>query len=82
MYRHSDLQKNELMLKIRQQSIQCAGNSRLKIFGHLDCASGKRMKKENRVFFRNEDEALSKGFRPCAHCMPEHYEIWKKEQCE
>ncbi len=41
-----------------------------KIFGRLDCKSGMRMKKENRVFFLNLEDAVSSGFRPCKNCMP------------
>jgi methylphosphotriester-DNA--protein-cysteine methyltransferase len=66
---------------IKNNSIQYAGNLRLKIFGHLNCKSGRRMKKENRVFFQTEIEAVSSGFRPCGHCMPIRYrEISKKKE--
>jgi len=42
-----------------------------RIFGRLDCASGKRkMRKENRVFFRSWEEAIACGFRPCKICKP------------
>ena len=36
-----------------------------KIFGRLDCCSGVRMHKENRVFFLTWDDALANGYRPC-----------------
>nr|WP_317126867.1 Ada metal-binding domain-containing protein [Chryseobacterium bernardetii] len=35
------------------------------------------MKKENRVFFTDESEALQNGYRPCGHCMKESYRQWK-----
>ncbi len=42
-----------------------------KIFGRLDCRSGKRlMKKENRVFFLTWDDAIAAGYRPCKKCRP------------
>ena len=41
-----------------------------KIFGRLDCKSGKRMKKENRVFFYTWDDAVAEGYRPCKKCKP------------
>lgn len=41
-----------------------------KIFGRLDCRSGKRMKKENRVFFLTWDDAIEAGYRPCKNCKP------------
>lgn len=48
-----------------------AGSKRQKIFGRLDCPSGKRLlKKENRVFFADWEDAIEAGFRPCLHCKP------------
>jgi len=41
-----------------------------KIFGRLDCKSGKRMKKENRVFFLTWQDAICEGYRPCKKCKP------------
>ena len=41
-----------------------------KIFGRLDCKSGMRMKKENRVFFRDLETAVKEGYRPCMKCKP------------
>lgn len=41
-----------------------------KIFGRLDCKSGIRMKRENRVFFLNWDDAIAAGYRPCKKCKP------------
>jgi methylphosphotriester-DNA--protein-cysteine methyltransferase len=35
------------------------------------------MKAENRVFFSSEEEAITCGYRPCAHCLPEKYKRWK-----
>ncbi len=62
-----------LFKRIRQGEIKFAGNARLKIYGKLSCGSGKRMKKENRVFFKSEAEAVSLGYRACKHCMRERY---------
>ena len=41
-----------------------------KIFGRLDCESGKRMKKENRVFFHSLEDTINEGYRPCKNCKP------------
>ena len=57
--------------------IRFAGNQNLKIYGKLGCASGKRMKKINRVFFSSEEEAWQCGYRPCGNCMPEEYRLWR-----
>ncbi len=78
MWAHSKLTDTDLKRLIKNGAIVLAGNYRLKIYGKLSCPSGKRMKKENRVFFQNETEAIQLGFRPCGHCMPRQYQIWKK----
>ena len=62
---------------IRKGEIMLGGNKRLKIYGTLGCASGKRMKRKNRVFFKSDDEARKMGFRPCGHCMKPAYKQWK-----
>ena len=42
-----------------------------KIFGRLDCWSGKKnMKPENRVFFHTIEDAIREGYRPCKNCRP------------
>ncbi|MFX0095834.1 MAG: Ada metal-binding domain-containing protein [Candidatus Hodarchaeota archaeon] len=55
-----------------------AGHKRLKIFGRLDCWSGKRMKKSNRVFFHTLEDAIIQGFRPCKNCRPLDEQIFEK----
>ncbi|WP_262512196.1 Ada metal-binding domain-containing protein [Mucilaginibacter conchicola] len=59
------------------KQITFGGNHKLKIFGTLNCSSGRRMKIANRVFFKNEQEASSAGYRPCGHCMRAAYQKWK-----
>jgi len=58
--------------------VQFAGNRKLKIYGTLSCSSGKRMKAENRVFFKSAEKAVNSGYRPCGHCVREEYLLWKK----
>lgn len=42
-----------------------------KLFGRLDCWSGKKnMKPENRVFFHTIEDAVREGYRPCMNCRP------------
>ncbi len=42
-----------------------------KIFGRLDCESGRRkIKKENHVFFLTWEDAVAAGYRPCKLCRP------------
>ncbi len=59
---------------IEQGKVTLGGNKQLKIYGTLQCKSGKRMKKENRVFFISEEEAISYGYRPCGHCLKIKYQ--------
>jgi hypothetical protein len=77
MRNHELLASKELKLLLKNRKIQLAGNVRLKIYGLLTCASGRRMRKENRVFFENEAEAIQLGFRPCGHCMYGQYQKWR-----
>ena len=77
MILHAGLRDEELRRAIHNGDVVLAGNRRLKIFGTLRCASGKRMKKENRVFFTSEKEALQHGYRPCGHCLAKKYKDWR-----
>lgn len=79
MIQHSQLSSENLRSKIHSREICFGGNKKLKIYGVLSCRSGKRMKKENRVFFADEKEALENGYRPCGHCMREAYKLWKNQ---
>jgi methylphosphotriester-DNA--protein-cysteine methyltransferase len=66
---------------IDNKEIVFGGNKVLKIYGLLNCKSGKRIKFRNRVFFTSEAEAIAAGFRPCGHCMREKYQEWKRSSC-
>ncbi|WP_343523726.1 Ada metal-binding domain-containing protein [Pedobacter sp.] len=76
MIKHADISTEELKKHFKNKDICFGGNARLKIFGLLTCRSGKRMKKENRVFFRSVEEALQHGYRPCGHCLKTAYQQW------
>jgi methylphosphotriester-DNA--protein-cysteine methyltransferase len=80
MIAHTDIDSATLHRKIKQHEINFGGNRKLKIYGTLQCKSGKRMKEENRVFFISENEAISMGHRPCGHCMKNKYKQWKKKK--
>ncbi|MGN8037858.1 Ada metal-binding domain-containing protein [Chitinophaga sp. 22321] len=64
MFYHQTLQGLSLGRLIHTGKIQLGGNRSLKIYGTLSCASGKRMKTANRVFFADEAEARANGYRP------------------
>lgn len=58
------------------------GHTKLKIYGQLDCPSALRHLEngqyaKHRIFFANEGDAISNGYRPCGVCMPQKYKIWK-----
>ncbi len=85
MIRHNDFENNDsgkakLHQLIRQKKLVLGGNRKLKIYGELRCSSGKRMLRENRMFFRSEEEAIAAGFRPCGHCMKDRYRQWKQKK--
>lgn len=85
MIAHTDLgdtpfgRSRKLNELINKGEVQCGGNKKLKIYGTLSCASGKRMKVQNRVFFQSEQEAIEMSYRPCAHCMRQAYILWKAD---
>ncbi len=60
------------------------GHRRSRIFGRLDCPSALRAiasggpYARHRVFFADETDAISAGFRPCARCLPQAYRAWKR----
>ena len=77
MIQHVEINNKELWKKIKQIEIIFGGNYSFKIYGKLNCKSGKRMKKKNRVFFGSEKEAIEMGFRPCGNCMRNEYKKFK-----
>lgn len=78
MIAHVNISKEDLRSLIDTEKVTFAGNTSLKIYGLLSCTSGRRMKKENRVFFKDEEEAWREGFRPCGGCMRAAYLEWKR----
>lgn len=79
MIAHNDLLPTELRALIKAKVINFGGNKKLRIYGRLDCSSGKRMLITNRVFFTSVYEAQHLGYRPCGHCMKKEYIIWKNK---
>ena len=79
MLLHSTITSTALKSLLRKGHILFGGNRRLKIYGTLRCASGRRMKMANRVFFATEQEAVDAGYRPCGHCIKNAYTQWKKQ---
>jgi len=82
MFLHAELNEKQVKQLIHKSIVTIAGNRNLKIFGKLNCRSGKRMKKINRIFFESVQEALRNNFRPCGHCMKPEYNLWKNESLQ
>ena len=55
-----------------------AGVRTMKIFGRLDCGSGRRALTKNRVFFRSYEDAVAAGYRPCRNCHPVPGLTWQE----
>jgi methylphosphotriester-DNA--protein-cysteine methyltransferase len=77
MINHNQINDLALHRLIKNNEICLGGNTKLKIYGKLHCKSGKRMKKQNRVFFTSENEAITMNYRPCGNCMGTKYQYWK-----
>lgn len=62
------------------------GNSKLKIYGRLDCPSAlstiRRFPgsyEQKRVFFQDEKTALAAGYRPCGNCLRKKYDEYMSD---
>ncbi len=62
MIHHIKIRDVNLHKLIKQKEVGFGGNINLKIYGTLHCKWGKRMKRENRVFFLSETEGYKKWF--------------------
>ena len=65
---------------------QFGGNSKLKIYGRLDCPSANSTIRrfpgayeKHRVFFADEKTALAAGYRPCGNCLRQKYREYMKD---
>ncbi|GIS12483.1 MAG: hypothetical protein CM15mP115_16340 [Alphaproteobacteria bacterium] len=76
MIRHDAIDDDDLRRLIVTGHIRYGGNRRLRIYGRLDCALGKRMKRASRVFFGDADEARRGRFSSW-HCLRDDYARWK-----
>ena len=63
---------------------ELGGHRGTKIYGRLDCRAALQAiarggpYARHRVFFANEADAVSAGYRPCAVCMRTAYDEWKR----
>lgn len=60
------------------------GHKGLKVYGKLDCPTAIKWIEKgyyvtNRVFFKDEYDAIMAGYRPCGSCQKEKYQEWKTD---
>lgn len=59
----------------------CGGNSKLKVYGKVDCPNVLCYRDTKLdVFFENKEVANKLGYRPCAVCMRKEYLKWKESK--
>uniref|UniRef100_A0A2A4YZP7 Metal-binding protein n=1 Tax=OCS116 cluster bacterium TaxID=2030921 RepID=A0A2A4YZP7_9PROT len=73
IFYHAYFTDQQITDLVQSQTITLGGNKNLKIYGTLKCKSGKRMKRQNRVFFNSEQDAIANDYRPCGNCMRQAY---------
>ncbi|HKO55395.1 MAG TPA: methylated-DNA--[protein]-cysteine S-methyltransferase [Thermoanaerobaculia bacterium] len=60
----------EELERLGRQHVRYVGSRTTHIFCFPTCSDARRIREENRVPFRDADDALEDGFRPCRKCQP------------
>jgi O-6-methylguanine DNA methyltransferase len=55
---------------LAKEHIRYIGSRTTKIFCFPTCRDAKRIQEKNRAPFRDADDAMESGYRPCRHCQP------------
>ena len=55
---------------LAKEHVRYIGSRTTRIFCFPTCHGARRIQEENRVPFRDADDALESGFRPCRQCQP------------
>jgi len=55
---------------LAKEHVRYIGSRTTHIFCFPTCRDAKRIQEKNRVPFRDSDDALENGYRPCRHCQP------------
>jgi O-6-methylguanine DNA methyltransferase len=55
---------------LAREHIRYIGSRTTHIFCFPTCRDAKRIREENRVPFRDGDDAMERGYRPCRYCQP------------
>lgn len=77
-WNHDDLSDAEVRRLIQRRRIMLAGNRSRKVMGRLDCSSGRRMHRKNRILFPHAFIGTRSGYRPCGHCCRNAHWRWKR----
>lgn len=80
LYNHAELTDDQVRAMLKCGDIKFAGHKGYKVWGLLTCATGKKMKRENRVFFTSQEAAEKNGYRPCGSCQRAAFNRWKSQQ--
>jgi len=60
----------EELESLAREHVRYIGSRTTQIFCFPTCSDARRIREDNRVPFRDSDDALERGFRPCRHCQP------------
>jgi O-6-methylguanine DNA methyltransferase len=55
---------------LAREHVRYIGSRTTHIFCFPTCRDAKRIREDNRVPFRDADDAMERGYRPCRHCQP------------
>ncbi|GAH55916.1 unnamed protein product, partial [marine sediment metagenome] len=62
--------EEEQPIKEEPQQAQYCGSINSDVYHYPSCGSAKQIKPENLIWFIDENDAKSKGYRPCKKCNP------------
>ena len=60
----------ERLDELSAKHVRYIGSRTTHIFCFPTCRDARRIREENVVPFRDADQALETGYRPCRHCQP------------
>lgn len=60
----------ESVVQSQAKTKDYCGNKNSKIFHKSSCGSVSSMKDENKIYFKNRDEFITNGYKPCSRCSP------------
>jgi O-6-methylguanine DNA methyltransferase len=60
----------EELEELARKGVRYIGSRTTNIYCFPTCRDARRIREENRVAFRDEEDAARKGFRPCKRCQP------------